>query len=81
MSPCRNFSKNVTPTILEYDEYMEKDKITMSKKQLNMFSILSKANAGFITVREASEALGLSERQIKRLKKKVREGGAPTCNR
>ena len=48
----------------------------MSKKQLNRFDVLSKANAGFITVREASEALGLSERQVKRLKKKVRDGGA-----
>jgi len=55
---------------------MEKDRITMSQKQLNKFVILSKANAGFITVREASEALGLSERQVKRLKKKVRDGGA-----
>ena len=48
----------------------------MSRKQLNRFDVLSKANAGFITVREASEALGLSERQVKRLKKKVREDGA-----
>jgi transposase len=55
---------------------MEKDNITMSMKQLNRFDVLSKANAGFITVREASEALGLSERQVKRLKKKVREEGA-----
>ena len=55
---------------------MKKDNITMSKKQLVRFDILSKANAGFITVREAAEALGLSERQVKRLKKKVREDGA-----
>jgi transposase len=55
---------------------MEKDSITMSKKQLTRFDILSKTNAGFITVREASEALGLSERQVKRLKKKVRNSGA-----
>ena len=48
----------------------------MSKMQLNRFDVLSKANAGFITVREASEALGLSERQVKRLKKKVRDEGA-----
>jgi transposase len=55
---------------------MEKDIITMSRKQLNRFDVLSKANAGFVTVREASEALGLSERQVKRLKKKVRDEGA-----
>ncbi len=48
----------------------------MSKTQLNRFDILSKANAGFITNKEASTALGLSERQVKRLKKKVRECGA-----
>jgi len=55
---------------------MEKDNITMSRKQLNRFDILNKASDGFITVKEAAEALGLSERQIKRLKKKVRDGGA-----
>jgi len=55
---------------------MEKDRITMSKKQWNRFEILSKANDGFITVQEASEALGLSERQVQRLKKKVRIEGA-----
>ena len=48
----------------------------MSKTQLNRFDILSKANAGFITNKEASESLGLSERQVKRLKKKVRDCGA-----
>ena len=48
----------------------------MSRKQLNRFDILSKANSGFITVCEAAIALGLSERQVKRLKKKVRECGA-----
>jgi predicted DNA-binding protein (UPF0251 family) len=55
---------------------MEKDKITMSQKQLNRYDIISKANAGFITVKEASIALGISERQVKRLKKEVRERGA-----
>jgi hypothetical protein len=30
---------------------MDKDTVTMSMKQLNRFDILSKANAGFITVR------------------------------
>ena len=40
----------------------------MSTKQLNRFDILSKANDGYITVREASEALGISARQVKRLK-------------
>ena len=48
----------------------------MSRNQLNRLDILSKANAGFITVREASEAMGITERHVKRLKKKVREEGA-----
>jgi transposase len=55
---------------------MDKDIIKMSRKQLNKLDILSKANDGFVTVKEASEALGLSERQVKRLKKKVRKEGA-----
>jgi transposase len=55
---------------------MKQDVITMSQKQLNTYDIISKANAGFITVKEAAEALGLSERQVQRLKKKVREEGA-----
>ena len=48
----------------------------MSKKQLNRFDVLGKSISGFITNKEASIALGLSERQVKRLKKKVRDGGA-----
>ena len=48
----------------------------MTRKQLNRYEVINKANAGVITVREAAEALGLSERQIKRLKKKVAEEGA-----
>jgi transposase len=55
---------------------MDNERITMSITQLNRFDVLSKANGGFITVREASEALGISERQVKRLKKKVRDEGA-----
>ena len=50
--------------------------VTMSQEELKRFEILSKANAGFVTVKEASDALGISERQVKRLKKKVRENGA-----
>lgn len=49
--------------------------ISLSKKQLHRLDVLSKANAGFITVREAAERLGISERQVQRLKKEVREQG------
>ncbi|MDR1322506.1 MAG: ISNCY family transposase [Gracilibacteraceae bacterium] len=55
---------------------MEKDKITMSQSQLNRYDIISKAIAGFITIKEASQALGISARQVKRLKKAVREKDA-----
>lgn len=48
----------------------------MTQKQLNKLDIINKAIAGFLTVPEAAAALGLSERQVQRLKKKVREEGA-----
>jgi len=55
---------------------MKQEVISMSKGQLRKYEVVNQANAGFLTVCEAAEALGLSERQIKRLKKKVREEGA-----
>lgn len=54
---------------------MKTDVVTLSRKQLNRLDIINKANAGFITVSEAASALGLSERQVKRLKKEVRQYG------
>lgn len=54
---------------------MKQDVISLTRKQLNRFDIISKANAGFLTVAEAASALGLSERQVQRLKKEVRESG------
>ena len=50
--------------------------VTMSQEELKRFEVLQKAIAGFITVKEVSAALGISERQVKRLKKKVRVKGA-----
>jgi transposase len=47
----------------------------MSQKQLNRYSVISKLIDGNITTLEAAESLGLSERQIKRLKKGVIEEG------
>ena len=43
--------------------------------QHKTLDVINRAIAGFLTVREASEKLGLSTRQIKRLKKGVREEG------
>ena len=48
----------------------------MTMTQFDRYEIIKRANAGLITVKEAAEATGLSTRQIKRLKKKVREEGA-----
>ena len=49
--------------------------ISLTREQHDRLDTINKANAGFITVREAVEKLGLSERQIQRLKKEVREKG------
>jgi transposase len=55
---------------------MKQDVIKMSTKQLNRYEVITKAIDGILTVKEAAGALGLSERQIKRLKSKVTKGGA-----
>jgi len=47
----------------------------MSQKQLNRYSVISKLIDGSLTTLEAAESLGLSERQIKRLKKGVMQEG------
>ena len=55
---------------------MKQEVISLTRQQLNKLDIINKANAGFISVPDAASALGLSERQIQRLKKKVRNAGA-----
>lgn len=57
-------------------KFMRQDVITMTQKQLNRYGVLMKTIDGSLTVREAAEALNLSTRQIKRLKKEVSAGGA-----
>ncbi|QSQ09768.1 hypothetical protein H0A61_02148 [Koleobacter methoxysyntrophicus] len=47
----------------------------MTQEQLKKYQVISMAAEGRITIREAAESLGLSERQIKRLKKGVMEEG------
>jgi len=51
----------------------EKEKITMSKKQLRQAHVLRSYNEKLINRKSAAEALGLSERQITRLAKGVKE--------
>ena len=49
--------------------------ISLTREQHNRNVTIEKANAGFITVREAAEQLGISERQVQRLKKEVKNHG------
>ena len=55
---------------------MKQDVITLNQKQLVRLDMINQANSGFITVSEAAQALGLSRRQVQRLKKEVKEYGA-----
>ena len=55
---------------------MKQDVITLNQKQLVRLDMINKANSGFITVDETAKALGLSRRQVQRLKKEVKEHGA-----
>ena len=48
----------------------------MSQRELQKYKVIRMAIEGKITVREAAEVLGLSTRQVKRLKQSVRERGA-----
>jgi len=49
--------------------------ISLTREQHDRNVTIEKANAGFITVKEAAEHLGISERQVQRLKKGVKENG------
>lgn len=66
MSVCKLSSKNVIP--VEYSNHETGCDYFDSK--------INKAIAGFVTVSEVAKALGISERQIQHLKKKVKEEGA-----
>lgn len=57
-------------------KYMKQDVISLTRKQLNRLDTINKCIAGFLTVPEAAVAMGISERQVQRLKKKVRAEGA-----
>ncbi|WP_026486040.1 helix-turn-helix domain-containing protein [Caldanaerobius polysaccharolyticus] len=48
----------------------------MSQEQLKRYTVISKTLEGSMTVKQAAEVLGLSVRQVIRLKKGVRESGA-----
>jgi hypothetical protein len=49
--------------------------ITLSQKQLTRFEVITKTLSGSLTKREASELLGLSCRQIQRLRQRTLSEG------
>lgn len=60
----------------------EKDMITMSRREARRLHILHQALARKMTQREAAGLLGLSDRQVRRLIKRVRaKGDAGICHR
>ena len=54
---------------------MREDRLEMSQKEWDRLKVLHEASKGFITQRQASEQLQLTERQVRRLLKKVRSEG------
>jgi len=54
---------------------MREEIITMSQRELNRIQVISKVKEKEVRQKEAAEMLGLSERQIRRLVRRVREEG------
>jgi transposase len=55
---------------------MEDEKITMSQRQLQRFQVLQLVLVGKITLKEATEKMGVSYRQSQRLREAFKEKGA-----
>jgi len=55
---------------------MKGDTIKMSQKQINRYHVIMDSLEGKMTVEEAATALGLSERQVTRLRNGVKQEGA-----
>ena len=53
----------------------EKDRVTMSQRELRRLHFVKNAIGKVITQAEAAEAIEISERQVRRIVRKVREGG------
>lgn len=60
----------------DYTRIMKTGVVTITMEQLKRLDVVKKAIAGFITVKEAAQKLGLSERQVQRLKREVGEKDA-----
>lgn len=56
-------------------ELGEKDEFRMRAKELRLFHVVQKVLGGELTQRRASELVGLSERQIRRIVRRVRREG------
>jgi len=52
----------------------------LTKEEHDRLDVLNKANAGFMTVKEVAEELGISERQVQRLKKRGKREGPRWTN-
>ena len=55
---------------------MELKPVTLSARELKQHGIIAKTLEGKFTNRQAAKELGITMRQVKRLKLKVREDGA-----
>ena len=53
----------------------ERDIITMSQKEMKRLHVIHKVREGLLTQRQAAEIISLSERQIRRIVKRIRNEG------
>ena len=51
--------------------------VLMSKRELNRIDILARLEGGRLTIAAAADLMRLTQRQIHRLLKRYRDGGAP----
>ena len=75
MSVCRLTRENVTPLKKGYTVTMKMGVISLTREQHNRLDTINKSISGFITVNEAAATLGISARQVQRLKKEVKDKG------
>jgi transposase len=54
---------------------VERDIITMSQKEMKRLHVIHKVREGLLTEKQAAEIISLSERQIRRIVKRIRDEG------
>ena len=57
---------------------MARGDVFLNRKEARRIYVMEQVNGDKLTVRQAAEILGLSERQVKRLKKGMKEKGVAT---